>query len=328
MDTRLACRPGEFTGGRVSASLTSASPRWNPWKLGGLGWKELAQRLWTVSQKDEILGRAAQLAYYFLLALFPALLFLTALLGLLPLEQVLPELMTYLRTVLPADALSLLQKYLDNVVTGSGGDILSLGLLGALWASSSGVTAIMESLNVVYDAEESRPYWKVRLIAALLTIGLAAFIIVSITLVLYGAHIGEWIADMVGLGWLFLLGWNVLQWPVAVTLMLLALAIIYAVCPNVEHDWRWVTPGSVFAVALWMGLSLGFKAYVDHFGNYNAAYGSIAGVIVLMLWLYLTGVVILLGGEINAQIEHAASALRSSSSRRKQTPPIPSNIEI
>ena len=190
------------------------------------------------------------------------------------------------------------------------------------------MTAIMESLNVVYDAKESRPYWKVRLVAALLTIGLAAFIIVSITLVLYGAHIGEWIADMVGLGWLFLLGWNVLQWPVAVTLMLLALAIIYAVCPDVEHDWRWVTPGSVFAVALWMGLSLGFKAYVDHFGNYNAAYGSIAGVIVLMLWLYLTGVVILLGGEINAQIEHAASALRSSSSRRKQTPPIPSNIEI
>ncbi len=306
----------------MSASLTSASPRWNPWKFGGLGWRELGQRLWTVSQKDEILGRAAQLAYYFLLALFPALLFLTALLGLLPLEQVLPELMTYLRTVLPADALSLLQRYLDSVVSGSGTDILSLGLLGALWASSSGVTAIMESLNVVYDAEETRPFWKVRLVAALLTIGLAAFIITSITLILYGARIGEWIANIVGLGWLFLMAWNVLQWPVAVILMLLALAIIYAICPDVEHDWRWVTPGSVFAVALWMGLSLGFKAYVDHFGNYNAAYGSIAGVIVLMLWLYLTGVVILLGGEINAQIEHAAAALRSSSRRRMQTPPV------
>ncbi len=305
----------------MPASLTSASPRWNPWKLGGLGWKEFGHRLWTVSQKDEILGRAAQLAYYFLLALFPALLFLTALLGLLPLEQVLPELMTYLRTVLPADALSLLQKYLDNVVAGSGGDILSLGLLGALWASSSGVTAIMESLNVVYDAQETRPFWKVRLVAALLTIGLAAFIIISITLILYGARIGEWMADMIGLGWLFLITWNVLQWPVAVVLMLMALAIIYAVCPNIEHDWRWVTPGSVFAVALWMGVSLAFKAYVDHFGNYNAAYGSIAGVIVLMLWLYLTGVVILLGGEINAQIEQAASALRSSYAHLTQTPP-------
>ena len=306
----------------MSASLTSTSPRWNPWKLGGLGWKELGQRLWADSQKDEILGRAAQLAYYFLLALFPALLFLTALLGLFPLDQVMPELMAYLRTVLPADALSLLQKYLDSVVTGSGSDILSLGLLGALWASSSGVTAIMESLNVVYGAQETRPFWKVRLVAALLTIGLAAFIIVSITLVLYGERIGEWVADIVGLGWLFLLTWNVLQWPVAIMLMLLALAIVYAVCPDVEHDWRWVTPGSVVAVLLWMGLSLGFKVYVDHFSNYNAAYGSIAGVIVLMLWLYLTGVVILLGGEINAHIERAALALRSFSTQSTPKPPL------
>jgi membrane protein len=278
--------------------------------------------LWKESQKDEILGRAAQLAYYFLLALFPALLFLTALMGLFPLDQAMPELMEYLRTVLPADALSLLEKYLDNVVRGSSGDILSLGLLGALWASSSGVTAIMEALNVVYGAHETRPYWKVRVIATLLTVGLAGFIIVSITLILYGARIGEWIADMVGLGWLFLIAWHILQWPVAVMLMLFALAIIYYVCPDVEHDWRWVTPGSVCAVSLWVGVSLGFKAYVDHFGNYNAAYGSIAGVIVLMLWLYLTGVVMLLGGEINAQIEHAAAALRSSRLRGPQAEPV------
>ena len=309
----------------MPASLTSPSPRWNPWKLGGLGWKDLAQRLWQESQKDEILGRAAQLAYYFLLALFPALLFLTAFLGLFPLEQVMPELMAYLRTVLPSDALSLLQRYLDNVVKGSGGDILSLGLLGALWASSSGVTAIMEALNVVYGAEETRPYWKVRVIATLLTIGLAGFIIVSMTLILYGARIGEWITDIVGLGWLFLIAWNVLQWPVAVLLMLLALAIIYFVCPDVEHDWRWVTPGSVCAVSLWVGVSLGFKLYVDHFGNYNAAYGSIAGVIVLMLWLYLTGVVMLLGGEINAQIEHAASALRGQRPRRLPSEALPAD---
>ncbi|MDR4480593.1 MAG: YihY/virulence factor BrkB family protein [Nitrospira sp.] len=306
----------------MPASLTSPSPRLNPWRLGGLGWKELGQRLWHESQKDEILGRAAQLAYYFLLALFPALLFLTAVLGLFPLDRVMPELMTYLRTVLPSDALSLLQKYLDNVVSGSGGDVLSLGLLGALWASSTGVTAIMEALNVVYGAEESRPYWKVRVVATLLTIGLAGFIIISMTLILYGARIGEWITDMVGLGWLFLLAWNMLQWPVAVLLMLLALAIIYFVCPNVEHDWRWVTPGSVCAVTLWLGVSLGFKVYVDQFGNYNAAYGSIAGVIILMLWLYLTGVVILLGGEINAQIEHAASALRKSRLRSPKSEPL------
>ncbi len=303
----------------MPASLTSSSSCQNPWKLGGLGWKALSRRLWRESLHDEILGRAAQLAYYFLLALFPALLFLTAFMGLFPLKQTMPELMQYLRTVLPSDALSLLEKFLDNVVKGSGGDILSLGLLGALWASSSGVTAIMEALNVVYGAKETRPYWKVRLVATLLTIGLAGFIIVSVTLILYGARIGEWIADIVGLGWLFLITWNIAQWPVAVILMLLALAIIYYVCPDVEHDWRWVTPGSVSAASLWLAVSLAFKAYVDHFGNYNAAYGSIAGVIVLMLWLYLTGVVILLGGEINAQIQHAAASLRSR--QEVDTPP-------
>jgi membrane protein len=302
--------------------LTSSSPRWNPWKLGGLSWKAFGLRLWEESQKDEILGRAAQLAYYFLLALFPALLFLTALLGLFPLKDTLPELMLHLQTVLPADALSLLEKYLDSVVKGSSGDILSLGLLGALWASSSGVTAIMEALTIVYGAEETRPYWKVRLIATLLTVGLAGFIIVSITLILYGARIGEWIADFVGLGWLFVIAWNILQWPVAVFLMLFALAVIYYICPNVEHDWRWVTPGSVCAVSLWLLVSLGFKAYVENFGNYNAAYGSIAGVIVLMLWLYLTGVVMLLGGEINAEIETAASSLRSSRAGAAQENPV------
>jgi len=217
---------------RVSASLTSPSPRWNPWKRGGLDWTTFGIRLWKESQRDEILGRAAQLAYYFLLALFPALLFLTALIGLFPLKETLPELMQYLRTVLPADALSLLERYLENVVQGSSGDMLSLGLLGALWASSSGVTAIMEALNVVYGATETRPYWKVRVLASLLTVGLAGFIILSITLILYGAHIGEWIANLVGLGWLFLLSWNMLQWPVAVLLMLFALAVIYYVCQH------------------------------------------------------------------------------------------------
>lgn len=249
----------------MPTSLTGSSPGSNPWKLGGLGWKALVRRLWRESLHDDILGRAAQLAYYFLLALFPALLFLTALIGLFPLKQTMPELMQYLRTVLPADALSLLEKYLENVMQGSSGDILSLGLLGALWASSSGVTAIMEALNVVYGAKETRPYWKVRLVASLLTIGLAGFIIVSITLILYGARIGEWIADIVGLGWLFLITWNIAQWPVAVTLMLLALAIIYYVCPDVKQDWRWVTPGSVCAGSLWLLVSLAFKAYVEHF---------------------------------------------------------------
>jgi membrane protein len=307
----------------TTAALDSPSPAYNPWKFGGLTWRELGRRLWYEIQQDEILGRGAQLAYYFLLALFPALIFLTALMGLFPLQNAMPELMSYLQNVLPEDALSLVQKYLDQVVKGSGGGLLSLGFLGALWASSSGVTAVIDSLNTVYGAKETRPFWKVRLVAILLTIGLAGFIIMSITLILYGADIGAWIAGYVGFGDFFELAWVVLQWPVAIALMLFALAAMYYFCPDVEQDWRWVTPGSLLAVLLWLLVSLGFKLYVDNFGDYNKVYGSIAGVIVLMLWLYWSGITFLLGGELNAEIEKAARSHQSKDERMNpsQEPP-------
>jgi membrane protein len=289
--------------------MTSGSQAYNPWKLGGLSLRELARRLWHESQEDEILGRAAQLSYYVLLALFPALIVLTALMGLLSVQSYMPELMSYLRNVLPGDALSMVERFLGQVAEGSGANLVSFGGLGAIWASSSGVTAIMEALNVVYDVKEDpRPFWRIRLTAILLTIGLAGFVICSVALVLYGEHIAAWIASWVGLGPLFTRAWIVLQWPVIIALMLTVVACVYYFCPGIEQDWRWVSPGSVFAVGMWIVVSLGFKAYVENFGNYNAVYGSIAGVVVMMLWLYMSGAVLLLGGEINAEIEHAATA--------------------
>lgn len=294
-----------------ASSITSRTGAYNPWKLGGLNIVELGRRIWRESQQDELLGRAAQLSYYALLALFPALIFLTALMGLFSVQSYMPELMSYLRNVLPADALSMVKRFLDQIAEGSGANVLSLGALGALWASSSGVTAIMDALNVVYDVkEDSRPFWRSRLTAILLTLALAGFVILALTLVLYGSSIGSWIADFVGLGHAFAWAWNILQWPVIVGLMLLVVDAVYYVCPDIEQDWRWVTPGSVFAVTMWVIVSLGFKAYVDNFGDYNKVYGSIAGVIVLMLWLYWSGMVLLLGGEINAEIEKMATERR------------------
>ncbi|HEU4684931.1 MAG TPA: YihY/virulence factor BrkB family protein [Nitrospira sp.] len=298
-----------------ASSLRSSSPAYNPWKLGGLSLTELGRRLWRESREDELLGRAAQLSYYILLALFPALIVLTAAMGLFSVQNYMPELMGYLRNVLPGDALSMVERFLNQVAEGSGANVLSLGGLGALWASSSGITAIMEALNVVYDVnEDSRPFWRVRLTAMLLTIGLATFVILSMTLVLYGGPLGEWIAGFVGLGQAFTWTWKILQWPLVVALMLVAVAAVYYVCPDIEQNWRWVSPGSVFAVSMWLLVSLGFKFYVDNFGDYNKVYGSIAGVIVLMLWLYWSGMTLLLGGEINAEIEHAAAE------RQGQTP--------
>jgi len=291
----------------------------NPWKLGGLSLTELGRRLWHESQKDELLGRAAQLSYYALLALFPALIFLTALMGLFSVESFMPELMSYLRNVLPADALSMVQRFLTQIAEGSGANILSLGALGALWASSSGVTAIMDALNVVFDVKEDRrPFWWIRLIAILLTIGLAGFVILSLALILYGPTIGRWIADLMGFGVAFTWMWNVLQWPIIASLMLIVVAAIYHICPDRRYKrWRWVTPGSLFAVLMWVLVSLGFKAYVDNFSDYNKVYGSIAGVIVLMLWFYWSGMVLLLGGEINAEIEDAAERKDASADTRR-----------
>lgn len=291
----------------------------NPWDLGGLTFMELGRRLWRETQKDELLGRAAQLSYYALLALFPALIFLTALMGLFSVENFMPELMSYLRNVLPSDALSMVQRFLTQMAEGSGANILSIGALGALWASSSGVTAIMDALNVVFDVKEDRrSFWRVRLIAILLTIGLAGFVILSLALVLYGPTIGRWIADFMGFGVAFTWLWNILQWPIIAGLMLIVVAAIYHICPDRRYKrWRWVTPGSVFAVLMWLVVSLGFKAYVDNFGDYNKVYGSIAGVIVLMLWFYWSGMVLLLGGEINSEIETAAERKAASSDARR-----------
>jgi membrane protein len=278
------------------------------WNFGGLSVKDLGRRVIHEIQQDDCFGRAAQLAYYFLFALFPFFLVLTTLLGYLPVPNLLDRLMETLAEMLPGEALRLVQENVRELVTNRRGGLLSLGLLAALWTSSSAVTAIMDSLNRAYDVEEGRPFWKVRLMAVLLTIGLSVFIIVSLILLTFGPQIGGWIADKVGLGSVFKLAWNILRWPFIVGLIIVAMALIYYLAPDVEQEWQWITPGSVVAVIGWVLASLGFSFYVNNFGSYNATYGSIGAVIVLLTWMYVSGFFILAGGEINAEIEHAAAS--------------------
>jgi membrane protein len=276
--------------------------------LGGLSVQELARRVVREIQQDDCLGRAAQLAYYFLFALFPFFLVLITLLGYLPIPNLLDRLMDMLGQMLPGEALQLVQDNLHELVSGERGGLLSFGLLAALWTSSSALTAIMDSLNRAYDVEEGRPFWKVRGLAILLTVGLSVFIIVSIVLLTFGPQIGGWIADQMGLGRVFQMAWNVLRWPVIVGLLIVAMALVYYLAPDVEQQWQWITPGSIVAVCGWLLASLGFSYYVNHFGSYNATYGSIGAVIVLLTWMYVSGFFVLVGGEINAEIEHASAS--------------------
>jgi membrane protein len=279
----------------------------SPWKLGGLPVRELGRRVWTEFWADEITDRAAALSYYFLFALFPALLFMTALLAFLPIEGLLERLIAYIRQVLPEDSAATVERTLGEI-TGTGRvSLLSVGALTTLWAASNGMESVISALNVAYDLEETRPWWKRRLLAIVLTVGFSIFILLGLLLMAFGPKIGGWVAGWLGLGSLFSLLWNVVSVPTAVLVVGIGLALVYFLAPAGTHRWHWVTPGSALALVLWLAMSLGLRSYVTHFGNYNATYGSIGGVTLLMLWFYLTSIVILLGAEVNAEIERAAA---------------------
>jgi len=297
--------------GTARLPLRTLTPEATPTKsafLGSLGMTELATRVVKEVREDDCLGGAAQLAYYLLFAVFPFVLFLTALLGYLPIPNLMERLLTALATLLPGEVVTLLQEHVRQLVTEQKGGVLSFGILAALWASSSAVVAITDALNRAYDVQEGRPWWKVRGVALLLTIGLSLFIVAAMVLLIFGPQLGDWLASLVGLGKVFERLWNIIRWPVSAGMLIVAMAVVYYYAPDVEQQWKWITPGAVFAVLAMIVASLGFSVYVSHFGSYNKTYGSIGAVIVFLTWLYLTGLCLLIEGEINTEVEHAAPA--------------------
>ena len=280
------------------------------WALGNLSWGDLAKRVWKEIQTDEIFGRAAELSYYFLLALFPFLIFLTSVIGMIlgSGTGTRQTLFDYLARVMPPSAYQLISTTMTEVSTASSGGKISFGILAALWAASNGMTAITTSLNSAYDVEETRPWWKQRLVAISLTMALSVLIISSLILVVAGGWIADWLAHTFGLGGTFPVAWKIIQWPVVLFCIMFAFALIYYFAPDIrEQKWHWLTPGATIGVVLWLLVSIGFRMYLNFFNSYSATYGSLGAVIILMLWLYFTGAAILIGGEINSEIEHAAA---------------------
>lgn len=271
-----------------------------------ISWKDLAKRTASEVMADNCLGLAAQLAYYFFLALFPALLFLVALVSFIPVEGLLKAITDTLARVAPYEALTLIQDQIVKIAGDKNGGLLTLGMLGTIWSTSSGVTAIIDTLNQAYDIQEARPWWKVKLVALGLTIALAAFIVISTVLVLVGPALAEKVAAWAHMGPAFAWTWKIVQWPVVFGLVTLAVAMMYYYAPDAEQEWIWITPGSIFATVLWLLISIGFRFYVTHFTSYNATYGTIGGVIVLMLWFYVSALAVLVGAELNSEIEHAS----------------------
>jgi membrane protein len=267
---------------------------------------ELAKRTAREVIADDCLGLAAELGYYFLLALFPALLFVVALVSFMPVEGVLESITSLLARVLPRDALALIQEQILKIGDNKDGGLLTVGLLGTIWSASAGVSAIIGTLNKAYDIEEGRPWWKVKLVSLGLTVALAVFIVAATVLIIIGPGVIERLSAYANMDQAVALTWSYLRWPVALVLVAVALAMIYYFAPDAEQDWIWITPGSVIATLLWLIASVAFKFYVSNFGAYNATYGAIGGVIILMLWLYVSGLAVLVGAELNAEIEHAS----------------------
>lgn len=255
--------------------------------------------------KDDVLGMAGQLAYFFVLALFPALIFFVSLVAYLPGDMP-AQLVASLRPLLPAAVLDVVQGQIDALTSAEPHGLLTFGLVVAVWSSSAAMIAISATLNRAYDITEGRPWWKVRLIAILLTLILAAVVIAALALMILGPMLAAKLGAWLELGPAFVTAWNLGRWPVIFLLVSFGIALIYYYAVDAEQSWVWITPGSILATLLWIAASLGLQIYLKMAGSFNETYGTLGGAMVLLLWLYVTGIAILVGGEMNAEIEHAS----------------------
>ncbi len=277
-------------------------------KKSGLTPLQLITRSLKATNEDDVAGRSAALSYYFMLALFPLLLFVISLFGLLagPGSELRGSLMQMLARVVPASASELLYKTVDEVTKRSGGGKVVFGILAALWAAANGMSAIMESLNVAYHVKETRSWVRRHITSVGLTLASTTILTTALVMVLYGGKIAGYVAQHLGMGSTFKIAWLIVQWPLVALLILAGYSLIYYFAPNLdEPKWEWVTPGAAVGFTLWIVASLAFRIYLHFFNSYSATYGSVGAVIILMLWLYLTGAAILIGGEVNSSIKHA-----------------------
>jgi membrane protein len=280
------------------------------WHLGGLRWTRLVLRVYRQAMRDELLGRAAELAYFFLFSIFPLLLFLTTLIGYLArgswgLRQ---QLFGWLHTVSPSEEVfNLLRNTLNQVTEARGGGKLSFGLLAAVWVASNGIIAFGRTLNTACGLKETRPWWMRRATAIGLVTVFALFAILGLVVIFFGESIALYLADALGAGTGFAWTWRVTQWGVALLFAIAAFDLLYNYSPNLARDHRqWFTPGACVGVGLWVAASFGLRSYLGQFGYYSTAYGSLGAVIVLLVWFYLTAAAVLIGGELNSEIARAA----------------------
>jgi membrane protein len=253
-----------------------------------------------------LIAFSASLAYYFFLSLLPALVFLASLLAYLPLQGAMDQIMTLMARLVPPDSLQLVQKVLHDIMATRNGGILSFGLIGTLWSASGGISAMMEALNIAYDVQEGRPWFKKQLTALGLTVVETALVSVVLASMVLGPNWGGRLANHLHAGPIFTAAWFYFRWILAGCFAILAVELLYYVGPNVKqrHFWRTV-PGAMVAVGLWVTASFGFGFYVQHFANYSKSYGALGAVVALLLWFFISSAAILIGAEVNQELMKA-----------------------
>ncbi|HEV2469768.1 MAG TPA: YihY/virulence factor BrkB family protein [Candidatus Sulfotelmatobacter sp.] len=280
------------------------------WGLGGLTWRQFAKRVWRETGRNDLINRAYELAFNFLLAIFPMFFFLFALLGLFVSERgvLRSNLLSYLHLALPPSAYQVVVQTVHEITGNAVAGKMTFGLLFALYAGSAGMTQLMSTLNSAYDVREERSWVKVHLISAGVTLAMAILVVAALVLILLGGHGIAYAGNFVGMNQAALVVAKVLEWVAALAFVVLAFAIVYYFAPNVEEQhWYWITPGSVIGMILWAAASAGLRIYLHFFNTFTRTYGSLGAVIILMMWFYVAGLAVLIGGQVNATIEQAAA---------------------
>jgi membrane protein len=260
----------------------------------------LLKNLWKRFHKDEVAGLSAELAYFFLLSLFPFMIFLITLIGYLPISQ--ESVLEFMKQFAPGETMTLIETTLTGIISKENGGLLSFGIIATIWSASNGLNAVIRAFNRAYDVKESRSFIIARLMSVLLTVAMIIVIVIALLLPVFGRQIGLFVFSAFGLTDTFLVIWNAARWAVSFIVLLLVFSCLYYFAPNKHLHWKEVFTGAFFATLGWILVSSAFSYYVGNFGNYSATYGSLGGIIVLMVWFYLSGMILLIGGEINAII--------------------------
>lgn len=279
------------------------------WNLGGLTLSQLSRRVVHGIQQDDLFGRASELAYNFLLALFPLLLFVLTLFGLFASRssELQSSLLAYFADFLPPSAFQLLKAITIEMAANATSGKLTFGIVLTLWFASGGTSSMISTLDAIYHVRESRSWLRGRAIALGLTIAILILLITSLFIVLVGENLTDWIGMRLHLRLIVVIAWKGLQWVAVVLFLTLSFSLIYYFGPSLDQrQWHWITPGSIFGECLWLAASAGLRVYLHFFNTYTATYGSLAAMMILLVWLYVTGLSFLIGGEINAQIERTA----------------------